>query len=143
MKKIRCNWVHNDYIKIELADDTHPVRDVIIRVESSDEGCVRLSPEKICKLRKQLKRALVEIEGEKCKKAQAEEYKPGDRVYLLPWGNECHLSSIAAQDIDLGKPVVLSELNGDIGFWSFEYTKLDGITQSTGFAYEKSFGPRA
>ena len=156
MKKIRCNWVHNDYIKIELADDTHPVRDVIFRVESSDDGCVRLSTDKIRKLRKQLKRALVEIEGEPKEADEGEsnareeafrdekiEYKPGDRVYLIHGNNEgpvCE-ESPSVVDIDLRIPVTLVRhlICGD---WSLEYTMIDGDT-TLGFSYEKYFGRRA
>ena len=139
MKKIRCGFVNGDFLKVRACSDFV----YIDEHQSEVKTRIALSPDKIRKLRKQLKRALVKIEGVEDKKAQDEEYKPGDRVYLLPWDNECPLSSVAARDIDFGRPVVLSELNDSIGLWSFEYTKLDGITQSTGFAYEKSFGPRA
>lgn len=64
MKKIKCNWEEKDYIEVNLAGDVIPPRDVIIKVESSDDGCIRISPEKIRKLRKQLKKALIAIEGE-------------------------------------------------------------------------------
>lgn len=152
MKKIYCKYVPDDYLHVTMGGD-----DVWVDIKQENTvATFALSPDQIRKLRKQLKRALVKIEGEssetkRCdcdicvepKKAQDEEYKPGDLVYLLPWDNECPLSSVAARDIDFGRPVVLSELNDSIGLWSFEYTKLDGITQSTGFAYEKSFGRRA
>lgn len=60
MKKIRCDWVTEDFLKLKVDDRS----DVIVTVKQG-EGIseVRLSPDKIRKLRKQLKRALIEIEG--------------------------------------------------------------------------------
>lgn len=79
MKKIKCNWCDDDWIEINIASDTVTPEDIIIQVESSDNNCIRLSPDKIRKLRKQLKKALLKIEGEK---EEPEEWIPskGDRV---------------------------------------------------------------
>lgn len=65
MKKIYCDWVPSDWIKVGIASDTIDPEDIIIEVKSSEEGCIRLNPSKIRKLRKQLKRVLIEVKGEK------------------------------------------------------------------------------
>lgn len=61
MKKIRCDFYAEDYIEISPIDSYS----IIIRV-NQDGKCsrIRISPEKIRKLRKQLKRVLMKIEGE-------------------------------------------------------------------------------
>ena len=59
MKKIKCDWVTEDFLKLKVSD----YLDVIVTVkQNGKESKVHLSPDKIRKLRKQLKRALVEIE---------------------------------------------------------------------------------
>ena len=60
MKKIRCDFYAEDYIEISPIDSYS----IIIRV-NQDGKCSRIciGPDKIRKLRKQLKRALMKIEG--------------------------------------------------------------------------------
>lgn len=59
MKKIYCSLAPNDFLKVTTDDD-----DGFIRINSNGVMCdVMLSPDKIRKLRKQLKKALREIEG--------------------------------------------------------------------------------
>ena len=61
MKKIRCDWDEKDFLKLKVADHS----DVIVTVKQGDKRSrVRICPEKIHKLRKQLKRALIEIEDD-------------------------------------------------------------------------------
>lgn len=63
MKKIKCSVNPEDFIKVQgdgWVEDGNFAIDL-----HADSGRVILSPSKIRKLRKQLKRALIEIEGEK------------------------------------------------------------------------------
>ena len=61
MKKIRCDMNTKDFIKVQgggWAEEGYCSIEL-----RADTGRVILSPDKIRKLRKQLKRALIEIEG--------------------------------------------------------------------------------
>lgn len=62
MKKIRCDWYVNDFLRIEVVDGSNVI---ITAKQNGNKSRVRINPDKIRKLRKQLKRALIEIEGEK------------------------------------------------------------------------------
>lgn len=155
MKKIRCDVSSEDYLRVSVWG----ARAHIDAKQGAYETEIALSPSKIRKLRKQLKRALIEIEGEssaekawkRCDcdicvepgKEQAEEYKPGDRVYLIEGHNEGDdwCTSPTVVDIDLSIPVELKDKLFD-GKWGIKYTMLDGDTEN-GFAHEKSFGRRA
>lgn len=60
MKKIRCDWYNGDFLKLEVVD--YP--DVIVTVsQNGQKSKVRINSGKIRKLREQLKRALMKIEG--------------------------------------------------------------------------------
>ena len=135
MKKICCEINDNDFIEVYRdgwVEDGYYAIDLY-----ADSGRIILSPAKIRKLRKQLKRALKKIEGEK------EEYKPGDSVYLADGDDEgddlCKSPSVC--DINLSMPVKLIEGLGS-GEWKLEYEACSGEIY-TGYAYEKSFGRRA
>ena len=61
MKKIRCNSNPADFLAVSVFAGC-----VYIDAQQGDESTeIELSPDKIRKLRKQLKRALIEIEGER------------------------------------------------------------------------------
>lgn len=63
MKKIRCALNPDEFIKVQGGGwEEEGYYSIELR---ADSGKVILSPDKIRKLRKQLKRALIEIEGEK------------------------------------------------------------------------------
>lgn len=62
MRKIRCKTNANDFIKVH-GDGWVEEGECAIELHA-DSGKIILSPAKIRKLRKQLKRALIEIEGE-------------------------------------------------------------------------------
>ncbi len=62
MKKIYCDWSVNDFLQIEVVDGSNVI---ITAKQNENKSRVRINPDKIRKLRKQLKRALIEIEGEK------------------------------------------------------------------------------
>ena len=151
MKKIHCDVTVEDYIKVNPYGDG---AEIVIH-EGSTGSTVFLSPVKIRKLRKQLKRALIEIEGEPKKADESElrarerdfrdekiEYKPGDQVYLIE-GN-CSLGLDEGPfvvDINLSYPVKLIKREGN-GMWRVEYVVVND-SRCTGYAYEKSFGRRA
>ena len=60
MKKIRCGFVDGDFLKVKVCSDF-----VLIDEHQSEvKTRIALSPAKIRKLRKQLKRALIAIEGD-------------------------------------------------------------------------------
>lgn len=59
MKKIRCSMDFNDYLDVD-SDEQYAFITIQCGNRSAD---IALSPSKIRKLRKQLKRALIEIEG--------------------------------------------------------------------------------
>ena len=60
MKKIRCDWAEWDYLKISPTDSS----DIFLDVKQGGKRTrIRIGADKIRKLRKQLKRALIEIEG--------------------------------------------------------------------------------
>ena len=59
MKKIRCSMDFNDYLAVD-SDEQYAFITIQCGNRSAD---IALSPSKIRKLRKQLKRALIEIEG--------------------------------------------------------------------------------
>ena len=133
MKKIRCDWNVNDFLQLKVIDGS----DVIIAAKQNEnKSRVRINPDKIRKLRKQLKRALLEIEGEKT------EYKPGDSVYLVEGGGEGgdYDKSPSVCCINLSMPVKLIKKQ-ESGRWMLEYETCSGCI-TTGFAYEKSFGRR-
>lgn len=154
MKKIRCDMREDDFLRVIFDDDLA----VIHARDGGETTEIALSPDKIRKLRKQLKRALIEIEGEdkkadesefharerNCREDEkAEKYKPGDQVYLIHGHNEGHVyeETPSVVNIDLRIPVTLVR-QSMIGDWILEYTMIDG-QKTTGCAYEKSFGPRA
>lgn len=59
MKKIYCNSNPEDFIAVTISSGC-----AYIDTQQGDESTeIELSPDKIRKLRKQLKRALIEIEG--------------------------------------------------------------------------------
>ncbi len=62
MKKIRCDWVKGDFIRIA---DTSSLGIILHTSQNGKWTRIRIGADKIRKLRKQLKRALIEIEGEK------------------------------------------------------------------------------
>ena len=139
MKKIRCDMMSDDYMRVTFDDDYA----FIDTNQGSEKTEIALTPAKIRKLRKQLKRALIEIKGRDAEKAQAEEYNPGDRVYLIEGHNEGDdwCTSPTVVGIDLSVPVELKDKRFD-GKWVIEYTDIDGDTEN-GYAYGKSFGRRA
>ena len=143
MKKIRCDMVPSDWIKVGIARDTIDPEDIIIEVKSSEDVCIRLNPDKIRKLRKQLKRALNEIEGKPDDSIGKTEYNPGDSVYMIEGDGEGTNWSMSptVTYIDISKPVTLNHRN-EKGEWSLTYTLLDG-SDNIGYAYEKSFGLQA
>ena len=60
MKKIRCDFRAEDYIQISPIDSS----DIVIGANQGGRcSSIRIGPAKIRKLRKQLKRALMKIEG--------------------------------------------------------------------------------
>ena len=60
MKKIRCDSNPSDFLVVSVSCGY-----AYIDTQQGDESTeIQLSPEKIRKLRKQLKRALIKIEGE-------------------------------------------------------------------------------
>lgn len=63
MKKIFCDYDREDFIRVNKDGDGGGMARVAIQCDG-DYGVVRLSPDKIRKLRKQLKKALVAIEGD-------------------------------------------------------------------------------
>ena len=139
MKKIYCKYVPDDYLHITIGGD-----DVWVDIKQDNTvATFALCPDQIRKLRKQLKRALVKIEGVEPNKAQDEEYKPGDRVYLIEGNGEGKdwCTSPTVVDIDLSVPVELKE-KLSAGKWVLKYKMIDGH-ENTGYAYEKSFGRRA
>ena len=153
MKKIRCDVMEEDYLYVN-SDRKYAY---LHSVQGSRNTEIALSPAKIRKLRKQLKRALVEIEGEPKKADESElrargrdlhedekiEYKPGDLVYLIEGNSEGKdwFTSPSAVDIDLAVPVELVTIkNGSR--WILKYTTTCG-EELIGYASEKSFGRRA
>lgn len=134
MKKIRCVRDSEDFLELSQSYVNDKEWLMFVRANS---GELYLDAHAIRKLRKQLKRALIEIEGEKS------EYKPGDSVYLAEGDDEgddfCKSPSV--YDINLSRPVKLIESLGSEE-WKLEYETCSGDI-NTGFAYEKSFGRRA
>lgn len=65
MKKIFCEAYENDWVRVELGGEGSEVWiDTFTSICGMNRSVsIMLSPEKIRKLRKQLKRALIEIEG--------------------------------------------------------------------------------
>lgn len=60
MKKIHCDFYGEDFLKISHVDSS----DIFLGVKQDGKlAGIRIGPDKIRKLRKQLKRALIEIEG--------------------------------------------------------------------------------
>ena len=81
MNKIHCENVCSDYIQVETGE-YDGVKKCYIDIHS-DVGRIILDAKKIRKLRKQLKRALAEIEAESGVKDDAWIPKPGDRVKFV------------------------------------------------------------
>ncbi|QHJ84371.1 MAG: hypothetical protein [Bacteriophage sp.] len=76
MKKIRCELDNGDYAQISVEDGF-----VNLYVDQDDDvNVVVFSPAKIRKLRKQLKKALLQIEG--VKKAEGDWFSPGKKVVI-------------------------------------------------------------
>ena len=77
MKKIYCELANDDYAKISVEDGL-----VNLSVAQGDDvNVVVFSPDKIRKLRKQLKKALLQIEGVK-DEAEDDWFSPGKKVVI-------------------------------------------------------------
>ena len=134
MKKIHCDFDGEDFLKISPFNSSDIFLDVN---QEGKRSRIRIGADKIRKLRKQLKRVLVEIEGEEV------DYKPGDSVYLAEGDDEGddYCKSPSVSSINLSIPVKLTKRLGS-GEWELIYTMENG-DETVGFAYEKSFGRRA
>ena len=134
MKKIYCDYSPNDSLRVST-DET----DAFIVIKAHGERCdIMLSPNKIRKLRKQLKKALLRIEGVK------EKWKEGDKVFLIHGDGEGpdHSTSPSTHGIDLQHPVTLKHLEGGKR-WVISYINTYGENVGLGYASEHSFGKRA
>lgn len=141
MKKIYCEHVCSDYIQVNTGE-YGGVKKCSIDIHSNVDRII-LDADKIRELRKQLKRALLEIEGKPEDSMREAEYKPGDSVYLAEGDDEGgdYVKSPSVCCINLSMPVKLIKKQ-ESGKWMLEYEMCSGgIT--TGYAYEKSFGCRA
>ena len=84
MKKIYCDMDREDFLKVET-DERHGYISIKNCGETKD---VMLSPDKIRKLRKQLKKALEQIEGVK-ETAEDDWFSPGKKV-VITGNSNCH-----------------------------------------------------
>lgn len=139
MKKIYCDMNTADFLAVE------PLSDGIFII-STEEGKVvqiNLSPTKIRKLRKQLKKALLQIEGNDAKSDEdRDEWKAGDKVFLIHGPDEGSVwkNSPTTDGMDMSKPVELLSKDED-NRWTLRYTDTEG-EEVEGFASEHSFGDR-
>ena len=136
MKKISCVLDGNDFVRVSSVFSDTDSGTFLESNEGEKMVQIYLSPRKIRKLRKQLKKALIAIEGE----GKEEGWKSGDKVFLVHGCNEGddYCTSPSVIGIDISKPVTLIEERNSRGEWELEYKDVNNKA-CIGYAYEKDF----
>ena len=136
MKNIYCEMNRADFVRVSSVwDDMDP--GVSLDSKEGDKIVqIFLSPEKIRKLRKQLKKALIAIEG-----TDQEEWQAGDQCFLVNGnGQGADINETpTATGIDLNEKVTLVEkAKYNPKRWAIEYYDRRAV-KCNGFASEKDF----
>ena len=135
MKKIYCDLEGKDYILINSGEWGRMCA-ASIDISTISSGRIVIGAGKIRKLRKQLKKALIAIEGE----GKEEGWKSGDKVFLVHGCTEGddYCTSPSVIGIDISKTVTLIEERNSRGKWELEYKDVNNEA-CIGYAYEKDF----